>query len=150
MVTVQHPRDLLAERIVLQPYGFWHRPATRLGAMAIGLMLGVFAAGWLFVASGNGSAASRAESEALKGQLEAAQRELDAARLSAVGLAREVEKLAREVQRLRDEAATTQQKAQKRRERRENGAENEGPRPQQAAAADAPSVEAPATPPRAE
>jgi len=35
------PSNLLAARVIVQPYGFWHRPLVRAGAMAVGLMLGV-------------------------------------------------------------------------------------------------------------
>ena len=150
MLTVHHPRDLLAERVVLQPYGFWHRPLVRAGAIAIGLTLGVIAIAWLYFASSAGPSATRAENDALKGELEAARRALDAERLRAAELARAVEKLAREAQRLREELGTSQQKALKRRERRESGAGDEATRPQQPAPAAAPPAEPSTTQPRAE
>ena len=106
------PSSLLAARVVVQPYGFWHRPWVRAGAMAVGLALGALAASWLLAPGGD----SGAERAALKTELDAAQRALDAARLRAAELAREVEVLERESRRLREELAG-QQKAAKRRER---------------------------------
>jgi len=150
MLTVHHPRDLLAERVVLQPYGFWHRPMVRLGATAIGLTLGVLVVAWLYFASAAGPGATRAENDALRGELEAARRALDAERLRAAELASEVDKLAREAQRLRDELGASQQKALKRRERRESNAGDEAARPQPPAPAAASPAEPPATQPRAE
>jgi hypothetical protein len=47
IVKSPRPSNLLAARVVVQPYGFWHRPWVRAGATAVGLMLGVLAASWL-------------------------------------------------------------------------------------------------------
>jgi septal ring factor EnvC (AmiA/AmiB activator) len=146
--TVKSPRpsNLLAARVVVQPYGFWHRPWARAGAMAAGLMLGVLAASWLLSAD---EAGPRADSAALKVELETSRRELDAERLRAAELARELEALGRETRRLRDELAAAQQKAAKRRERRESVDEAGTPRPPPADP-QSPAVEAPAAAPRAE
>lgn len=140
------PSNLLAARVVVQPYGFWHRPWARAGAMAAGLMLGVLAASWLLSAD---EAGPRADSAALKVEIESVRRALDAERLRAAELAREVETLGREAQRLRAELGASQQKAAKRRERRESADEVGTPRPPPADPP-APAVEAPAAAPRAE
>jgi hypothetical protein len=86
---------------------------------------------------------------ALRVELEATQRALDAERLRAAELAREVETLGREAQRLRAELGASQQKAAKRRERRESVDEVGTPRPPPADP-QSPVVEAPAAAPRAE
>jgi hypothetical protein len=109
------PSSLLAGPLVVQPYGFWHRPWVRAGALAIGLALGVLGAAWLFAPDADGQ---RAERAALKAELEAARRALDAERLRAAELRREAEIVAREAQRLREELAASQKSAAKRRERR--------------------------------
>jgi hypothetical protein len=147
VLTAHHPRDLLAERIVLQPYGFWHRPLVRAGAIAIGLALGVIAAAWLYFEGSAGPAATRAANDALRGELEAARRALDAERLRTAELAREVEKLAREAQRLREEVGAAQQKALRRREKPQGGQEGEVARAPQPAPA-ASTAEAPPAAPR--
>jgi hypothetical protein len=147
MLTVQHPRDLLAERVVLQPYGFWHQPLVRAGAIAIGLALGVLVVAGLYFEDSAGSRAARAEADALRAELEAARRALDAERLRTAELTREVEKLAREAQRLRDELGAAQQKALRRREKPQGSAEGEVVRAPQAAPA-ASTAEAPPAPPR--
>ena len=149
MLTVQHPRDLLAERVVLQPYGFWHQPLVRAGAIAIGLALGVLVAAWFYFEGSDGPRAARAENDALRGELEAARRALDAERLRTAELAREVEKLAREAQRLRDELGAARQKAVKRPEKRPSGAEDEAARLVQPAPAATP-TESTASSPRTE
>jgi len=140
------PSNLLAARVVVQPYGFWHRPWVRAGAMAAGLMLGAFAASW-FIAPD--AAGPRADSAALKVEIETARRELDAERLRSAELARELEGLGREARRLRDELATSQQKAAKRRERRDSADEVVIARPPPVVT-EAPLAEAPAAAPRAE
>jgi hypothetical protein len=139
------PSNLLAARVVVQPYGFWHRPWARAGAMAVGLMLGVLVASWLLSAD---EAGSRADSAALKVELESARRGLDAERLRSAELARELEALGRETRRLRDELATAQQKATKRRERRES-VDEAGPARPPSAGPQAPAVEARAAEPPA-
>lgn len=146
IVKSPRPSNLLAARVVVQPYGFWHRPWARAGAMAAGLMLGVLAASWFLAPDVAGPGG---ESAALRVELEAAQRALDAERLRAAELAREVETLGREAQRLRAELGASQQKAAKRRERRESGEDGVSARPPPAAA-EPPAAEAPVTAPRAE
>jgi hypothetical protein len=134
------PSSLLAARVVVQPYGFWHRPWVRAGAMAGGLALGVLAASWLLAPDGDPGG----ERAALKTELEAAQRALDAERLRAAELAREVAVLERESRRLREELAG-QQKAAKRRERAPNTSEAAAV-PPVSASAPASVAEAPAAP----
>ena len=145
------PSNLLAARVVVQPYGIWHRPWVRAGAMAVGLMLGVLVASWLLPRD---VAGPHADSAVLNVELEAARRELEAERLRVAELARELEVLGRETRRLRDELAASQQKAAKRRERRESADEVGTNRPPSAApqarAVEAPAVEATAAAPRAE
>jgi hypothetical protein len=131
------PSSLLAARVVVQPYGFWHRPWVRAGAMAGGLALGALAASWLLAPYGDSSG----ERAALKTELEAAQRALDAERLRAAELAREVEVLERESRRLREELVS-QQKAAKRRERAPSPSESAAAVPPPAASV----AEAPAAP----
>jgi len=135
IVKSPRPSNLLAARVVVQPYGFWHRPWVRAGAMAVGLMLGVLVASWLLPRD---VAGPHADSAALKVELEA---------------------LGREARRLRDELAASQQKAAKRRERRESFDEagiarpsSAGPqaRAVEARAVETPAVEATAAAPRAE
>jgi hypothetical protein len=140
------PSSLLAARVVVQPYGFWHRPWVRAGAMAVGLMLGVLAASWFLAPDAEGP---RGESVSLRVELDAAQRALDAERLRAAELAREVETLGREAQRLRAELGASQQKAAKRRERRESADEVVTARPSPVVI-EAPLAETPAAAPRAE
>jgi len=151
IVKSPRPSNLLAARVVVQPYGIWHRPWVRAGAMAVGLMLGVLVASWLLPRD---VAGPHADSAALKVELEAARRELEAERLRVAELARELEVLGRETRRLRDELAASQQKAAKRRERRESVDEAGIARPPsagpQARAVEAPAVEATAAAPRAE
>ena len=156
IVKSPRPSNLLAARVVVQPYGFWHRPWVRAGAMAVGLMLGVLVASWLLPLD---VAGPHADSAALKVELEAARRELEAERLRVAELARELEALGREARRLRDELAASQQKAAKRRERRESVDEagiarppSAGPqaRAVEARAVETPAVEATAAAPRAE
>jgi hypothetical protein len=106
------PSSLLAARVVVQPYGFWHRPWVRAGAMALGLALGALAVSWVVARDGDAGG----ERAALKTELAAAQSALDAERLRAAELARELELLERESRRLREELAS-QQRAAKRRER---------------------------------
>jgi hypothetical protein len=138
------PSNLLAARVVVQPYGFWHRPWARAGAMAAGLMLGVLAASWFLAPDVEGPGGARA---ALRVELEATQRALDAERLRAAELAREAETLGREAQRLRAELGASQQKAAKRRERRE-GADEVRPSPPTLAGGETPVAAAPVSPPR--
>jgi hypothetical protein len=156
IVKSPRPSNLLAARVVVQPYGIWHRPWARAGAMAVGLMLGVLVASWLLSSDEPGP---RADSAALKVELESVRRELDAERLRAVELARELEALGRETRRLRDELAASQQKAVKRRERKESADEggttrlpSAGPQSTavEAAVVKMPAVETPAAAPRAE
>jgi hypothetical protein len=146
IVKSPRPSNLLAARVVVQPYGFWHRPWARAGAMAAGLMLGVLAASWSLAPDVEGPGGARA---ALRVELEATQRALDAERLRAAELAREVETLGREAQRLRAELGASQQKAAKRRERRESVDEVVTPR-SPPADPQSPAVEATAAAPRAE
>lgn len=144
---LRHPGSRLAERVVVQPYGFWHQPWARAGAMAAGLMLGVLVASWLL---SPGAAEPRAESAALKAELEMARRELDAERLRSAELARELDALGREARRSREELATSQQKSAKRRERRV-GADEEGASRPPSAGVEAPAAaEAQMAAPRAE
>jgi hypothetical protein len=129
------PSSLLAARVVVQPYGFWHRPWVRAGAMALGLALGALAASWLLAPDGDPGR----ERAALKTELETAQRALDAERLRAAELAREVEVLERESRRLREELAG-QQKAAKRRERAPSPSESAAAVPPAASVAEAPAA----------
>jgi uncharacterized membrane-anchored protein YhcB (DUF1043 family) len=145
-VRLRSPSDLSAARVVVQPYGFWHRPWVRAGAMALGLMLGVLVASWVLSPD---AAWPNADSAALKTELETARRELDAARLRGAELAREVDVLAREARRLREELATSQQKSAKRRERRAGVDEEAATRPL-SAGAEAPAAEWQVAAPRAE
>jgi hypothetical protein len=135
------PSRLLAARVVVQPYGIWHRPWARAGAMALGLALGALAASWLLAPDGDPGG----ERAALKTELEAAQRTLDAERLRAAELAREVEVLERESRRLREELAG-QQRAAKRRERAPGPGESAAAVPPVSASVPAGVAEAPAAP----
>lgn len=139
------PSSLLAGPLVVQPYGFWHRPWARVGVLAIGLALGVLAASWLLVPGADGP---HAENTALKAEIETVRRELDAERLRTAELRREAEIVAREAQRLRDELSQ-QRSAAKRRERAPSANEASAV-PPPATSAVVPVAEAPPSAPRAE
>ncbi len=144
---LRSPSDLSAARVVVQPYGFWHRPWARAAAMAVGLMLGVLAASWVLSPDAAGPSA---DSAALKVELETARRELDAERLRSAELARELDALGREARRLREELAASQQKSAKRRERRAGAEEEAAARPPSTGAEAPAAAEAQAAAPRAE
>jgi hypothetical protein len=142
------PSSRLAGPLVVEPYGFWHRPWGRVGVVAAGFALGMVVASRLL---GPDAAGLDAANAALKEELATTKRALEAERLRAAELEREMRFAARDAQRLRDEAGAAREKAAKRREQRAPGPNEEGsvvasPAP----AVPAPVAEAPATVPRTE
>jgi hypothetical protein len=141
------PSSLLAGPLVVQPYGFWHRPWVRAGAVAAGFALGMFVASQLL---GPDAAELDAANAALKEELATTRRALESERLRAAELEREMRLAARDAQRLRDEAGAVREKAAKRRERapgpNDTGAVIAAPAP----AVPAPVAEAPPAAPRVE
>jgi hypothetical protein len=142
------PSSLLAARVVVQPYGFWHRPWVRVGAVAAGCALGMVVASRLL---GPDAAGLDAANAALKEELATTKRALEAERLRAAELEREMRLAARDAQRLRDEAGAAREKAAKRREPRAPGTtESAAVGIPPAPAVPAPVAEAPPAAPRAE